>query len=360
MATFSGSAADMLKQYGAAVPDQQPLSSLEEAQAAKAKMEADKGPCTDAGCTEDHSHGHAHSGEKATEAHGHGGHDHGAHDHAAHGEKGGDCCGGDGGGDHDHGHDHHKKAPKEKSPDEGATSDHAHGHGHKEEGAPAEATAPAAPKFEGCAKGKYDWDGTDGGKTAAADGAVGSMITDYAFGDGPKKASVYVDLAGLDDVADADMACVLVAPKRVEFDVTLGGEQRKLTLNHLFSEVTKVAILRKPGKHRVVLKLTKEKPEPWAKLVAAPSTGFEAEEEADPMAGMMGGMGGMPGMGGMGGMDMEAMMKQMGGMGGMGGMPDMGGMTGDAPPNFGAAEEQLKEGEDDLDDLPDLEEDNVD
>ena len=337
----------MLKQYGAAVPDQQPLSSLEEAQAAKAKMEADKGPCTDAGCTEDHSHGHAHSGGKATEAHGHGGHDHGAHDHAAHGEKGADCCGGD----HDHGHDHHKKAPKEKSPDEGATSDHAHGHGHKEE-APAEATAPAAPKFEGCAKGKYDWDGTDGGKTAAADGAVGSMITDYAFGDGPKKASVYVDLAGLDDVADADMACVLVSPKRVEFDVTLGGEQRKLTLNHLFSEVTKVAILRKPGKNRVVLKLTKEKPEPWAKLVAAPSTGFEAEEEADPMAGMMGGMGG--------GMDMEAMMKQMGGMGGMGGMPDMGGMTGDAPPNFGAAEEQLKEGEDDLDDLPDLEEDNVD
>ena len=39
--TFSGNAADMLKQYGQAVPEQQPLSSLEDAQAAKAKMEAE-------------------------------------------------------------------------------------------------------------------------------------------------------------------------------------------------------------------------------------------------------------------------------------------------------------------------------
>ena len=35
---FSGNAADMLKQYGQAVPEQQPLSSLEDAQAAKAKI----------------------------------------------------------------------------------------------------------------------------------------------------------------------------------------------------------------------------------------------------------------------------------------------------------------------------------
>ena len=52
MAFFSGSAADMLKSMGAAVPDQQPMTSLEDAQAAKAKMEAEK----------DHSHAHAHAG----------------------------------------------------------------------------------------------------------------------------------------------------------------------------------------------------------------------------------------------------------------------------------------------------------
>ena len=275
MATFSGSAADMLKQYGAAVPEQQPMSSLEESQQAKAKMDAEK-VCTDSACTEDHAHGHDHGdGKVCTEDHGHAAHDH---------EES----------SHDHGHDHHKKP--EKSHDH-AGHDHAakegdHGHGHHEA---AEEAPPAAPKFEGCAAGKYNWSGTEGGKTDAADGAVGSRITDYAFGDGPKKASVYVDLDGLDDVADDAMSLVLVSPKKVEFSITIGGEDRKLTLNHIFSEVTAVKILRKPGKNRVVLKLTKEKPEPWSKLIAAPATGFDPEDEAP---------GGMPGMGGMGGMDM--------------------------------------------------------
>ena len=275
MATFSGSAADMLKQYGAAVPDTQPQSSLADSQAAKAKMDAEK-VCTDSACTEDHAHGHDHGdGKVCTEDHGHAAHDHEASSH-------------------DHGHDHHKKP--EKSHDH-AGHDHAakegdHGHGHHEA---AEEAPPAAPKFEGCAAGKYNWSGTEGGKTDAADGAVGSCITDYAFGDGPKKASVYVDLDGLDDVADDAMSLVLVSPKKVEFSITIGGEDRKLTLNHIFSEVTAVKILRKPGKNRVVLKLTKEKPEPWSKLIAAPATGFDPEDEAP---------GGMPGMGGMGGMDM--------------------------------------------------------
>mgnify|MGYP001452042820 FL=1 len=87
---------------------------------------------------------------------------------------------------------------------------------------------------------------------------------------------------------------------------------------------------------------------------------------------MMGGMGG-----GAGGMDMSAisvhrdelfapgnltlssrraaMMEQMKGMGGMPGMDDMG-----PPPDLSGAEADLAAGDDDLDDLPDLEEDNVD
>lgn len=92
------------------------------------------------------------------------------------------------------------------------------------------------------------------------------------------------------------------------------------------------------------------------------------------MGGMPGGMGGMPGMGGgggmPGGMDMEALMAQMGGMGGGeggpgggGGMPggmdmealmkQMGG-AGGGPPGADAGEDDGDE--DDLDDLPDLEE----
>ena len=56
-------------------------------------------------------------------------------------------------------------------------------------------------------------------------------------------------------------------------------------------------------------------------------------------------------------MDMAAMMEQMKGMGGMPGMDggDMG-----PPPDLSGAEADLAAGDDDLDDLPDLEEDNVD
>ena len=110
MAFFSGSAADMLKSMGAAVPDQQPMTSLEDAQAAKAKMEAEK----------DHSHAHAHAGggcgdPTCTEDHDHGGHDHKkdeahGHDHAKEASHGG----------HDHGHGE-------------CTADHGHGHGHADE-----------------------------------------------------------------------------------------------------------------------------------------------------------------------------------------------------------------------------------
>ena len=128
---FSGSAADMLKKYGQPVPEQQPMSSLEEAQAAKAKLEAEKAADGHThfhdghACTEDHGHGeedHNHSSgthaTECTEDHDHASHDHKAHDHS-------ECSG-------DHGHKGH---------DHGSSHDH----------------APEKKDFEGCAKGKYAW-----------------------------------------------------------------------------------------------------------------------------------------------------------------------------------------------------------
>ena len=92
MEFFSGSAADMLKKYGQAVPEQQPMSSLEEAQAAKAKLESEKEPEAHFhdghACTADHSsehshdkasaHAHEHDGHACTEDHSHGGEEHAA------------------------------------------------------------------------------------------------------------------------------------------------------------------------------------------------------------------------------------------------------------------------------------------
>ncbi|KAH8070165.1 peptide-aspartate beta-dioxygenase [Aureococcus anophagefferens] len=131
---FSGSAADMLKSMGAAVPEQQPQTSLEDARAAKQKLDADK-VCTDEHCTEDHAHGHDHGdGEVCTEDHGHGGHDHGgdhaSHDHASHDHASHD---------HDsHDHDHHEEEPAHAHDHHEEDSGHkhdepAHAHDHHEE-----------------------------------------------------------------------------------------------------------------------------------------------------------------------------------------------------------------------------------
>ena len=115
---FSGSAADMLKKYGQPVPEQQPMSSLEEAQAAKAKMEAEDG------------HTHFHDGHACTED----------HDHAPHA--------------HEHGHK--KSACSEDHSHDGG---HAHDGGHDEEHAAAKDFLRAQiSKYEASQKGKPDHD----------------------------------------------------------------------------------------------------------------------------------------------------------------------------------------------------------
>ena len=124
---FSGNAADMLKQYGQAVPEQQPMSSLEDAQAAKAKMDAEKEPEAHFhdghACTADHSSEHTH--DKAShKEHSHESHGHKEHDHSEHGHKEHDHA------SHDHkGHDHKEHDHSECSGDHGHES-----HGHKESG----------------------------------------------------------------------------------------------------------------------------------------------------------------------------------------------------------------------------------
>ena len=322
---FSGSAADMLKKYGQPVPEQQPMSSLEEAQAAKAKMEAEAAK---------DGHTHFHDGHACTMDHGHGEED---HNHSS-GTHSNECTE-----DHDHSeHSHESHGHKESGHDHGSSHDHSkcdgdHGHsdhGHKEEShghGSSHDHAPPSKDFEGCAKGKYAW--TDTGSTKAGD--LGDAIRDYAFSDGTKKASVYVDLDGLDALADADLCVTKVSETRVEFTAQFPSGKRCLTLSPLYASIDEASLLRKPGKNRVILKLKKTTPEAWSTLLTAPPPA-----QPDPSA-----------MGGLGGMDMESMMKSMAGMAGVPDPPDLGGDdTGADPEEAGS----------DLDDLPDLEEDNVD
>ena len=173
----------------------------------------------------------------------------------------------------------------------------------------------------------------DTGSTKAED--LGDAIRDYAFSDGNKKASVYVDLDGLDALSDADLCVTKVSETRVEFTAQFPSGKRCLTLSPLHASIDEASLLRKPGKNRVILKLKKTKPEAWSTLLTAPPPA-----QPDPSA-----------MGGLGGMDMESMMKSMAGMAGVPDPPDLGrDDTGADPEEAGS----------DLDDLPDLEEDNVD
>ncbi len=322
---FSGSAADMLKKYGQPVPEQQPMSSLEEAQAAKAKLDAEKAK---------DGHTHFHDGHACTMDHGHGEED---HNHSS-GTHSSECTE-----DHDHAsHSHESHGHKESGHDHGSSHDHSkcdgdHGHsdhGHKEEShghGSSHDHAPPKKDFEGCAKGKYAW--TDTGSTKAED--LGDAIRDYAFSDGNKKASVYVDLDGLDALSDDALTVTKVSETRVEFTAQFPSGKRCLTLSPLHASIDDASLLRKPGKNRVILKLKKTKPEAWSTLLTAPPPA-----QPDPSA-----------MGGLGGMDMESMMKSMAGMAGVPDPPDLGADdTGADPEEAGS----------DLDDLPDLEEDNVD
>ena len=170
-------------------------------------------------------------------------------------------------------------------------------------------TTHSQKDFEGCAKGKYAW--TDTGSTKAED--LGDAIRDYAFSDGSKKASVYVDLDGLDALADADLCVTKVSETRVEFTAAFPSGKRCLTLSPLHASIDEASLLRKPGKNRIILKLKKTTPEAWSTLLTAPPPA-----QPDPSA-----------MGGLGGMDMESMMKSMAGMAGVPDPPDLGGAADD-------------------------------
>merc|ERR1712048_1201893 len=171
--------------------------------------------------------------------------------------------------------------------------------------------------------------GDTAGSKEAEDGTFGSKICDYAWADGKKRVSVYVEIKGIDELPD-DKLSVTVDENKRKVTFTAGFDsQRVLTLDKLNADVTKAEIKKKPGK--IQINIFKEKEEPWYKLVESSNAGG-GEDEEDGMGGMpgMGGMGGMPGMGGMGGMDLASMMGGMGGMdmesmmAGMGGNPDDG------------------------------------
>merc|ERR1740129_2548767 len=153
--------------------------------------------------------------------------------------------------------------------------------------------------YEGAAAGKYNWD--DNKKSV--DVAMGEAITKYSWADGKKRVSIYIEMEGLDDLAD-DAFTTASGEKDVSLTIAnVGGKRRRFALTGLFAEIDGVKLERKKGKNTVVLKLQKKEEKPWYKLQEG--SGKAADDDEDPGAGgMMGGMdmgGGMMGGGMMGG-----------------------------------------------------------
>jgi len=165
-------------------------------------------------------------------------------------------------------------------------------------------------EWEGAAAGKYDFDASKLGKEVDQ----GEAITKYGWSDGKKQVTVYIEMDGLDEVAD-DALTTESGEMNVSFTIAnIGGKKKRFALANLSNEIDGVTIKRKKGKNTVELKLKKKEEKPWFALVSGSSGGGGDDEDGG-------------GMGGMGGMDMASMMGGMGGGGGMGGM-DMASMMG--------------------------------
>merc|ERR1712151_441168 len=146
-----------------------------------------------------------------------------------------------------------------------------------------------------------------------ADDVKGQAITKYSWSDGKKAVSIYIEMDGLDEVAD-DAFSITSGESDVTFTiVAIAGKKRTFAMKDLANEIDGSKFVRKPGKNTVVLKLTKKQEKTWYNLQSGSGGGGGGDDDDDAggMGGMMGGGGGM-----MGGMDPAMMQQMMGGMGG--------------------------------------------
>merc|ERR1740121_1083422 len=89
---------------------------------------------------------------------------------------------------------------------------------------------------------------------------MGAAITKYAWSDGKKAVSVYVELDGLDAVPDEALSTESGETSASLTIAAIGTPPKKrcLQLGGLSDSIDGVKLVRKPGKNTVVLKLQKK------------------------------------------------------------------------------------------------------
>ena len=137
----------------------------------------------------------------------------------------------------------------------------------------------ASSTNDGGYKGKYNWDDPDPtddydkkkkqkkkNEKASVTPSSGAIL-DYAWCDGKKSVSVYVDLPGLDSVRDDDMHVSLTndgggvlfeAKNATVATGTMKNNRRFLEIDKLYKKVKSAKLVRKRGKDRVIIKLAKD------------------------------------------------------------------------------------------------------
>ena len=109
-------------------------------------------------------------------------------------------------------------------------------------------------------QGKYTWDPNNKKSEKASVTPSCGAIVDYAWCDGTKSVSIYVELPGLDHVQDDDMKVSLTNEgEGMLFKAkNVTGKNRFLKIDKLHKKVKSAKLVRKKGKDKVIIKLVKD------------------------------------------------------------------------------------------------------
>ena len=99
----------------------------------------------------------------------------------------------------------------------------------------------------------------------------------YSWHDRSAAASVYVDLPGLAESPDSDLA-VSVDAWVVSLTAVARGLIYRLAVGPLFGAISEACLVRKPGKSQVALRLVKQHAGPWASLCSLDVGGGDEPE----------------------------------------------------------------------------------
>eukprot|EP00746_Dinoflagellata_sp_MGD_P043484 gnl/MRDRNA2_/MRDRNA2_205605_c0_seq1.p1 gnl/MRDRNA2_/MRDRNA2_205605_c0~~gnl/MRDRNA2_/MRDRNA2_205605_c0_seq1.p1 ORF type:complete len:480 (+),score=99.34 gnl/MRDRNA2_/MRDRNA2_205605_c0_seq1:130-1440(+) len=130
------------------------------------------------------------------------------------------------------------------------------------------ADAPRILTWQGSAAGKYQWDDRPTIRNADAEMMTSEKISKYSWSDGKNRVSIYIELDGLDEVAE-DAFKADSGARQVSLTIeSVNGRNYTFAMARLLNEITGSKVVQKKGKNMVVLQLQKKEQKSWQHLQA--------------------------------------------------------------------------------------------